>query len=287
MDHSGGLPATVPRTIDNSLRRLLRPLVKLLLHFGIGYPMFLEILKSAYVEIAERDFRIDGKPQTISRISLLTGVHRKDVKRLLESAATDNQPPGQTMLLARLVATWLGSTDYLDTDGEPLPLPRSAKNEKDKSFETLVASVSKDIRPRAILDEWLRIGVARLDEQERVCLNSDAFVPQQGFDEKAFFFGQNIHDHLAAIVHNLSASAGTQPMLERCVFYDNLTAHSATELSRYATGTAMKAIQAVNRRALELEKRDSGAPDATHRMNFGVYYFSEPGAKADRGGSHE
>ena len=66
------------------------------------------------------------------------------------------------------------------------------------SFETLVASVNTDIRPRAVLDEWLRLGVVQIDDSDQVCLVVDAFVPEKGLDEKAFLFGQNIHDHLAA-----------------------------------------------------------------------------------------
>lgn len=272
---TSSLPATVPPSIAKALRHLLKPFVRLLLNFGIGYPMLLDLLKSAYVEVAERDFRIDGKPQTISRISLLTGVHRKDVKRLLELAAAEEGPSRQMMLAARLVATWTGAPEYLDAEGRPLPLARTAKQADEKSFEALVESISKDIRPRAVLDEWLRLGVAHLDAQDRVCLDTDAFVPQQGFDEKAFYFGQNIHDHLAAICHNLSGDAGRKPMLERCVFYTGLTPYSVTELARYAESAGMRAIQAVNRRALELEKRDFGAAAATERMNFGVYFFRD------------
>ena len=93
--------------------------------------------------------------------------------------------------------------------------------------EGLVESVSKDIRPRVVLDEWLRLGVARIelvDDQELVRLNVEAFVPASGFDEKAFYFGRNLRDHIATAAGNL---AGVDPSrLERSVYYDDLTAES-------------------------------------------------------------
>ena len=63
-------------------QRTLWPLVKLLLHRGIGYPLLAEALKSVFVGVAESEFPLAGKAETDSRISLLTGIHRRDVKRL-------------------------------------------------------------------------------------------------------------------------------------------------------------------------------------------------------------
>jgi hypothetical protein len=174
---------------------------------------------------------------------------------------------------AQLVARWVGAKAFLDDKGKPLPLRRLASDGGEKSFEALVASVSKDIRSRAVLDEWLRLGVAHMDEDNCVCLNVDAFVPKQGFEEKAFFFGQNLHDHVAASVHNM-LDLGV-PFLERSVYYDTLTPASVAELAALSTELGMQALQTVNRRAMELETRDANKETARERMNFGVYFYSE------------
>jgi hypothetical protein len=147
----------------------------------------------------------------------------------------------------------------------------------ERSFEALVQSISKDFRARVVLDEWLRQGIATLDEQDNVHLVADAFVSPQGFEEKAFYFGQNIHDHLAAAVHNLSGI--TPPYLERCVYYNKLTAESVKEYERVAKSVGMRALHTVNRHAIELQKRDERKTDAIYRTNFGIYNFTE----VDRG----
>ena len=264
-----------PPPVIAALQGILRPLIRFLLGHGITYPLLSDLLKATYVEVARSEFTIAGKPQTDSRISLLTGVHRKDVKRLVQQEEKGVAPAAGVGLGSQLVARWLGHRDYLNPAGEPLPLARLASEGGDKSFESLVESVSKDIRSRVILDEWLRLGIAQLDSQDRVCLNVAAFVPERGFEEKLDYFRQNIHDHMAAAVHNLS---GLQPpFFERSVFYDQLAAPSVEELRNLAADAGMQALQTINRRAMTLEQRDAdGGAEAALRINYGVYFYAEP-----------
>lgn len=262
-----------PLQVVAALRRILRPLVRLLLSYGIRYQSLSDLIKSAYIEVAEEEFRLTDKPQTDSRISLLTGIHRRDVKRLREEPVTESNLPRQASMSALLLTIWSGHPEYLDELGMPLPLPRLASKGGAQSFEALVQSISKDFRARVVLDEWLSQGIITLDEEDRVHLEADAFVSPQGLEEKSFYFGQNIHDHLAAIVHNLAD--GTPPFLERCVYYDKLTPESVSEFARYARSAGMRALHSVNKHAAELQQRDRGRPDAVNRANFGIYNFSE------------
>ena len=226
-----------------------------------------------YIHVAEEEFKLDKKTQTDSRISLLTGVQRRDVNRLRKESSTASTLPLQASMSAHLLAIWSGNDQYIDAQGIPLPLPRSASQGGEHSFEALVRSVSKDFRPRVVLDEWLRQGIVTLDERDHVRLAADAFASPRGIEEKSFYFGQNIHDHLAATVHNLSGNH--PPFLERCVYYSDLTAESAQEYARYARLSGMRALHTVNRHAMELQKRDAGKPDAIYRTNFGIYHYTE------------
>jgi len=256
-----------------AIRYLLRPLVRLLLSHGVSFQAFCDLVRSVYVKVADEEFKLASRPQTDSRISLLTGIHRREVNRLRNESVTKVDLPQHSSMSSLLLTIWSGHPEYLDEQGLPVPLPRLASNGKDRSFESLVQSVSKDFRPRVVLDEWLRQGVATLDKDDRVYLVADAFVQPQGAEEKIYYFGQNIHDHLAATVHNLTG--GGPPFLERCVFYDKLSAESVRELADYARGVGMRALHSVNKRAAELQKRDHGRQDAVYRTNFGVYNFNE------------
>jgi hypothetical protein len=273
MNEVNQLAGELPTPLVAALRRVLRPLIRLLLSHGIRFQTFCDLAKETYIQVADEEFKLDCKSQTDSRISLLTGVHRRDVNRLRNISQTKSPLPLQASLSSQLLAIWSGRTEYLDANGTPLPLPRLASKGGEQSFEALVRSVSKDFRARVVLDEWQRQGIATLDEQDNVHLAVDAFVSPQGLEEKTFYFGQNIHDHLAASVYNLAGSM--PPFLERCVYYNNLTAESVTEYERVARTAGMRAIHTVNRHAMELKKRDAGKADAVYRTNFGIYNFSE------------
>jgi hypothetical protein len=269
--HASPSPALV-----RALRQVLRPLVRVMLAQGITLAYVTELFKSLLVEVAEQDFRIDGKPVTDSRVSLLSGVHRKDVNRLrrVDPAAHD-KVPSVVSLGGQLVAQWLGNPLYLDEQGQPRPLLRYISEGGAQSFEGLVSGVNSDIRSRVVLDEWLRLGVVHMDEQRRVCLNTQAFVPAKGFDEKAFYFGHNLHDHAAAAAHNLLGQE--PPFMERSVHYSGLSARSVALLAAQSQELGMQALLAVNKTAMELEKLDAASPDTAHqRMTLGVYFYSQP-----------
>jgi hypothetical protein len=263
--------AGLPKPLISAVRRLLRPLVRLLIAKGVGLAALTELLKEAYVDVALNEFPVDGKKQTDSRVSLLTGVHRKDVKRLRERPTEKMAAPRSIGLGAQIVSRWLGSKTTTDKKGQPLPLPRKADSSGVPSFDSLVSGISKDMRPRALLDEWLRLGVAHIDDDGRVVLNKFAFVPEKGFEEKAFYFGRNIHDHLAATAHNLLEEGN--PKLERSVHYTGLSDESAAVLAQAAERTGMKALLEMNRLALELSEKDKGRATSTRRINFGLYFF--------------
>lgn len=260
----------VKQRMLTALQRVLKPLIRLALAQGINYQMLLESLKVVFVQVAEEEFKLSEREQTDSRISLLTGLHRKDVHRLRDQPES-NQNPSLVTLGSQLVGLWISDADFTDSEGNPKPLARLASVGGNASFERLVTRVSKDIRARPVLDEWLRVGVVYLNEQDYVCLNTDAFVPSEGFEEKLFFFQQNIHDHAAATAHNLMNL--TPPMLERCVYYDGLTLNAVNELKALAETHGMTALKAVNARAIELQSQVGNTEDANERFTFALYFY--------------
>ncbi len=259
-----------PKSLVKALRWQLRPLIRLLLKNGLTFPFFAELLKEIFVDVAEKEFPLPGKEQTDSRINLLTGIHRKDVKRLRHQHH-DDAVPDSVSLGAQLVAKWISTPPFINEQGEPQPLARLIKQGGDGSFEALVASVNKDIRSRAVLDEWLNMGIVSLDKDDQVHLNAHAFIPEKGYDEKVWFFGENMHDHMAAAVHNV---LGEKPaLLERAVFYDQLSTQSVQQLEKVAHDSGMRLLRKLNKMAMELQKTDQTKAEHAQRMRFGIYFY--------------
>ncbi len=251
---------------------LCRPLVRLLIRKGVSYPQMREHLKRIYVTVAEEEFAVDGRPPSDSRIHVLTGVHRKDVRRLRGGGAEPSPDTGAGIGGA-VVSRWLGLPEYRGPFGEPRCLPRRA-DEEGPGFDELVAEVSRDVRPRAVLDELERLGIVRRDGNGRICLERRAFVPDRDFVRQTFYLGRNVHDHLAACVHNMEG--GDRPMLERAVYYAGLRPESVAELRAMAEDAGARLLEDLNRRALELQRADAGHSGADRRMRFGCYWYDGP-----------
>ncbi len=262
-------PGEPPEALLQAVKSLLRPLLRVLITYGVTLPILSRLLKELYVEVAEAEFPLAGKPQTDSRISFLTGVHRKDIRALRGREGAPHLPPAVLSRNAHMISLWAGASEYLDASGQPRPLPRTGEA---PSFESLSHAVSTDIRPRVVLDEWLRLGLVRVDREGLVYLNNAAFIPREDFADVAYYFGRNLRDHIAASGHNLLGDK--PPMLERSVYYQRLTPESIEELVTLSRDIGSKALIAVNQKAFELSLCDADRPSASHRISFGVYFFS-------------
>lgn len=266
---------TPPNALAAALARVLRPLVRLAVARGITYPALAEILKLLYVDVARRDFPLpEAATPSDSRVNLLTGIHRKELKRLREAEPDlAESMPESVSLGARLVAVWTSTPPFVDAEGRPRPLARLDSAAPGVSFEALVTRVSKDIRSRVVLDEWLRLGVANLNPRDEVELRAEAFIPSAGFEEKLFYFGHNLRDHAAAATGNLLGEAPAH--LERSVHYDALTPASIAELQALCRRLGMETLHAVNAEAMRLEARDATDPAARARFTYGIYFYAE------------
>jgi hypothetical protein len=245
----------------------MRPLVRLLIRSGVTFPILSDLLRELYVDVAEHDFGLPKKGQTDSRVSLLTGIHRKEVRRLRGLGATVSDIPQSLSRMSRIVAVWLGDPAYAAPDGKPLPLPRSGPA---PSFESLVETVTRDVRPRAVLDEALERKLVGIDAQDRVVLAELGVTPSSGSEQQLYYFGRNLHDHLAAATANVIGEAPR--FLERAVHYDGLSLELARRLEQRARELAIEALQTANREALQAVRDDKGGP---YRWNFGTYVFAE------------
>ena len=256
-----------------SIARILRPLARLMIANGIPLPAAVEMLKDAYVKAAAADFRIGDAPPTDSRVSLLTGVHRKDVKRLREEGRRTGSGANAALnVLSEVVTRWASDRRYVGKDGKPRVLPRSAVGSA-RSFAGLAYGISSDLKPRPILDELLRLGMVSVDDEDRVTLRVEAFVPSRTGDEKIYFFGENSGDHVAAGVHNL---LGDPPaFLDQAVYSDDLSPDGVSELLHLSRDLWSEVLKTLVRRTAVLEVRDKAAGRATQRLNVGMYFYAE------------
>jgi Family of unknown function (DUF6502) len=238
---------------------------------GITYPAFIAALKNAFLDVAYDELNHAGKPSTDSAVSLLSGVHRRDVRNLTRLADTAPPPLRQPIsAAAQVVARWMSDPLYSDEADQPavLPLYGSAP-----SFDALASAVNSDVRSKAILDEMLRLGVVECLE-DSVQLMAQGFAPNQGFSELSEQFQNNLHDHAAAASANLHANAG---FLEQAVFVDQLSKESAHSLHKTATSAWKQAFKIVMREAqtrYDFDQLNTEPSKRNFRARLGVYFYS-------------
>lgn len=269
-------PVAADPLLLRAIAYLLRPLVRLMIAKGVTYPTLGELLKRVYLHVAMDDFAVAGQRMTDSRISLLTGLHRKDVKRLREEPIDAMETPRMVTWGSRLVSLWLVLPDYCDDAGEPRPLPRLSSQGGAPSFERLAARVTRDIGGRAILDELVRNHIARIDEDDHVHLETKAFIPRADSHKKLHYFASNLHDHMSAAVHNMLDQSPA--LLERSVDVADLSDTSMLALEKLAETQGMRALIEVNETAQSLVAMDRRKiPSETGRVRFGVYFLRDRG----------
>ena len=265
------LPAST--LVLNACLVVLKPLVALLMRQGVAYPAFVAALKTVFLQAAQDELRAENVTLTDSAISLRSGIHRRDIREMTrpdepipDAAAALGKPMS---LVTQVVARWLSEPLFLDADGNPKTLPRAQAGD---GFDTLVASVSSDIRPRAVLDELLRLGLAQ-DTEGNVQLLQMGFAPRQGLAEMAQLFQANLHDHLAAASQNLDSGSN---FLEQAIFVDQITAQSAERLhavSAKAWRQAFKTVMHEAAKRFEADAREALPEERNHRARFGAYFY--------------
>lgn len=276
------MPIETPPSIISALEHCLKPIARLCIHFGIDHRNLSEMMKAAFVSVAKDEFKVNGKSQTDSRIALLTGVHRKDVRRLL-GRAPQKSGTHQQGLVANLIAQWLGTPELVDEHGEPLAIPRNPHPDYKISFMSLAESLTNDIHPRALMDECVNRGIIRLDDDGMVHLIVESLIPADDLDEKAHFFGQTIHDHISAAEHNLNG--GDPPFLDRFVWHEGLSESDVNTIAAAARKAAMSALKQVNNHAIKHKEQHYGEDTKPeYRIHFGTFFYSsrnQPDSKPD------
>ncbi|MBL8331062.1 MAG: hypothetical protein JNJ71_19650 [Rubrivivax sp.] len=289
----------------SAVLRALRPLVRLLLKHGVTYPELAQALKPVFVQAAREELAQRGMGSTDSAITLLCGVHRKDVRELTRGAAAEaaararaqRPPPAEGTDSTQVIDGSDGSdgADALEgAPGEALPLslsgelvgawlalPRAdaqAPPPLDRAaFDALASRLSQDIRPRAWLDELQRLGVVQAQDDGTLLLRKQGFAPREGLAEMAQLMADNLGDHAAATAANLQ---GEENFLEQAMYVDRLRPESVARVRQAARQAWQRTLRQVLQEAQARYDEDEALPPAEqasrkHRARFGVYFFSQ------------
>lgn len=268
-----------PDAMHMALRHLLAPLAQLALAQGVTHATLDELMKLALVQAADAANSALPPHRRVSRITTATGIHRREVSRLvaLLRDGLDQSPAPVRSHASELFAHWRSNPAYMTPDGGPATLPRQGPA---PSFESLAQSITRDVHPRSLLDELVRLGLAELDSaQDTVRLVRDGFVPQGDQARMLQVLGRNVGAHLQGAVDNVLHGGNCH--FEQAIFASGLGEASMVEFRQRVSAQWQSTLQALvpALEALvardEAQAADAGAvPVPLHTLRLGLYTHS-------------
>ena len=261
----------IKKTINKAVFKLLHPIAHILLRYEISHSELAEMTRRAYVDVAFKHFSIPNRKQTISRASVITGLSRTEVARLVaineEQADVMSSTPNRA---TRVIGGWLSDSDFLDEQSEPKVLPLRGE---DISFETLVDRYSGGITARAVLDEMVRTGAVEKLDKDHVKLLHHGFVPHGDDAEKINIFLTHASDLLSTGTHNLTQT-DQEPRFQRQVTYVDMPQSVVKEFEELSREMSMELLLKLNKWLSEKDKQnDPESDEPKYRIGLGIYYF--------------
>ena len=252
--------------------RVLLPLVRLLIARGVTYQAAAETLKRVYVQAAGAHLK-PGEEATGTRLSLLTGLNRKEIRRLTEGETRELDLEGITSHAAAIHAVWTSQRRFRDRKGAPRVLPRYTRDHN-PSFDELVRSITTDHRPAALLEELTRLGLVDVDAKGNVSLRAQPFLSTKTPRDRLIPLAENLEDHAEAAVTNVLATE--PPFLERSVYSDELSEESAARLHELARLRWREIHDQLIAEAIAREAQDKKEGKAGNtRIRMGMYFYSQ------------
>lgn len=259
-------------SIRKPVARLLAPLARLLLRHGVSHAQFSDWAKTAYITQAVSNFGVRNKKPSVSRIAIVTGINRKEVKRVLELPKESNNGKAKQNRATRVVTGWLQDSEFHDSKGNPLVLEFGMP---ENSFNQLVKRYGGDVPARAVLDELLRVGTVTRDG-EKISMKQKGYVPHESEEQMLNIFGDSSSDLLETIDHNLSNDPANS-RLQLNVVYDNLPQDCLPAFKKLAEKKSMELLQELDKYLVKQDRdaNQSVEGTGTFRAGLGVYLIEQ------------
>ncbi len=262
----------IKKALFSAVIRILRSLVRIFLRNGLPFGVFAELARWVYVDVAHKEFGIAGRKQTDSRVSILTGMSRKEVRRLrLMEQPQDKMAIDRYNRAARVIAGWRRDKKFHDKSGSPKSL---SLGDGSPSFNDLVQTYSGDVPTRAILDELLKVKAVKKIRGNRIRLMSKAYLPVGDTAKMHNILGTDVALLINTIDHNTRSDEGGT-WIQRKVAYDNVPVEAVEDLRRLGNQEGQRLLEKLDRKFASQDRDLNPDVQGSGRkyVGVGIYYF--------------
>ena len=256
--------------ILDALGRLLEPIVLLLLKSGITWKEFADLAKVKFVQVATNEFGIRGRPTNASRVAILTGIDRRDVRKL--RAVSSEQPafaPGFMSKPTQVLDGWFHDPDFRAASGEPRELPVS---EGDDSFAALVRRYVPGIPHVAMIKELRAVGAIEELPDGRLRALKRNYIPRELTGNQIRLWGSVLEDVGTTLEHNLMRKPSERPRFERRALSLTVERKALPEFEAFVAAEGQAFLERIDD-WLAAHQADNSGEDTppTLRLGVGVY----------------
>jgi Family of unknown function (DUF6502) len=266
---------SVKQTLLATFRVLLGPLVRILLRQGISYGEFSEVAKAVYVEIALKDFKVSGRKATKTRLAVMTGLTRKEVKRVVDEANKERfELRTNFNRLGRVLVGWHTDPDFTGPYGLPLELQYETPTPNDVTFSELVKRHSGDMSPRSILDELIRVGAVRETDKGWFRVLRRDYIPEAEGIHNFERVGSVIRNFVNTVDFNMTKPAPGKGRFERLVVADDgMRIQDIPKFDAYLRERCQSILEEVDNWITNLPKPNRSKGDVVIRTGMGIYHY--------------
>ena len=265
--------ADLKLSILAAYKRLLRPLVRILIRNSVSFAEFSEIAKDVYVEVAANDFQLPEKNMTQGRIAILTGLTRKEVNRLVTQKGLQQRDYASNLnRVARILTGWHTDPQFTGPYGLPLDVPYDAPG--GRTFSELVRRYTGDMPVRAMLDELLRIGVVKESEGGRFKVVTRTYLPKVDAPESLDRLGNAVRNFVETMDFNRSEIDPEKRLFERTVVADaGIRPSELATFQAYVRERGQFLLEEIDDWLSKLDPIDESKNEPIVNTGVGIYQF--------------
>ena len=253
-----------------ALRLLFRPVARIMLRAGLNWRELTDVIKATYVEVATEDFGIRGRPTNVSRVAILTGLTRREVRRLRNLLQEASPEVFNRMNYAtRVLSGWHQDEDFLGADGKPLQLNATGDS---KSFEALCEKYSGDVAATTMLKELKHVGAVEQDADGKLTVRMRTYMPALMDPERMLSSGSVLEDMGYTVAYNLHRSDKDPGRFERRATNTRMPAKALPQFRHFVELEGQAFLEKVDAWLTEHEVKD-GDDSKTIRLGLGTYWI--------------
>jgi len=273
------MPTSSRNQLLHALRRVFRPVVRVLIRAGIRFDEFAELARGVFVETAIRDGLDNVAIPTRVRVSVVTGVSKQQVDYYIDNKdAIPSAKPTLASIMVEVLQKWHTDPQYVGPYGIPLELEFEVGS-GGRCFRTLVSLVDETVSAGIVLEELLRVGsVTYSGEQHLRAVSRYFMMPEPMSPQQVENFGNTLTRLAQTLEFNMDPK-NPKKRLERFVLADRgLPADVLPKFESYARERATELLLDLDNWLTPFSASNSADDSPRIAAGLNIFLYVDPPA---------